>query len=322
MHLDLIKAPVQDNFQAVNDLILHSLRSNASIINDLGHYIIQSGGKRLRPLMVLLLARACGYTGEHHIPLATVIEFIHTATLLHDDVVDNSNCRRGQKTANTLWGNQAAVLVGDFLYSKALQILVTINNPRIIQVIANTTNMMAEGEAFQLLERHNPKTTEHNYLNIIRCKTAKLFEAAAQSSAILGESEPNIEEKMVQYGMHLGTAFQLIDDLLDYQNPLSQTGKVPGNDLTEGKATLPLIYILQNGTTKEKRMIEEAIQQGSNQNFSIIQEIIESSGALEYTRHTAKIEAEKAQRALATLKHSAYRDAAYTLTEFAINRNY
>lgn len=321
MQLDHIKAPIENDFQAVNDLILQSLHSKASIINDLGNYIIQSGGKRLRPLVVLLLSRACGYRGEDHIPLATVIEFIHTATLLHDDVVDNANSRRGQKTANNVWGNQAAVLVGDFLYSKSLQMLVTVNNSRITEVIANATNIMAEGEAFQLLEQHNPKTTEEDYLNIIRSKTARLFEAAAQSSAILANSGLEIETQMAQYGMHLGTAFQLIDDLLDYQTS-SQTGKTSGNDLMEGKVTLPLIYVLQNGSNKEIQMVEEAIREGDNQNFSIIQEIIKSCGAFEYTHRKAHSEIEKAKHVLSTLKASPYREAAYTLTEFAIHRNY
>ncbi len=324
MPLECIKAPARENFQAVNDLILVSLHSKASIINDLGDYIIQGGGKRLRPLVVLLLAHACGYTGDHHIPLATVIEFIHTATLLHDDVVDNATYRRGRKTANTLWGNQAAILVGDFLYSKALQILMTINHSQIIQVIANTTNLMAEGEAFQLLERHNPKVTEEHYFNIIRCKTAKLFEAAAKSSAILAKSEPALEEQMAQYGMHLGTAFQLIDDLLDYQNS-SQAGKTTGNDLMEGKVTLPLIYVLQHGTPQEIQVVQDAIQDSrhqNHQNLSIVQKVLESSGAFEYTLHKAEIEIEKSQKALSKLKPSPYKDAAYKLTEFAVQRNY
>ena len=321
MQLESIKAPVQENFQAVNDLIVRALHSKASIINDLGNYIIQSGGKRLRPLVVLLLASACGYTTEDHMSLAAAIEFIHTATLLHDDVVDNASSRRGLQTANNVWGNQAAVLVGDFLYSKAIQILTAFDNPRIMQVIANTANIMAEGEAFQLLERHNPHTTEEGYLNIIRCKTAKLFEAAAKTSAILGNADPEIEAQMAQYGLHLGTAFQLIDDLLDYQAS-PKAGKTVGNDLLEGKATLPLIYVLQHGSDKEIQIVEEAIREGNNQNLSIIQEIIESSGALEYTQRKAKTEIETAQKALSKLKPSVYRDAAYNLTEFAIQRNY
>ena len=321
MQLERIKAPVQNDFQAVNDLILNALHSKATIINDLGNYIVKSGGKRLRPLVVLLVSQACGYRNTDHIPLAAVIEFIHTATLLHDDVVDNAHSRRDQKTANSVWGNQAAVLVGDFLYSKALQMLVKLNNPRITEVIANTTTIMAEGEALQLLERHNPKTTEEDYLNIIRCKTAKLFEAAAQSSAILSNADLETQTQMAQYGLHLGTAFQLIDDLLDYQDS-SKTGKTAGNDLIEGKTTLPLIYVLQNGNKEETQIIEEAIRNGESQNFLIIQEIIESRGALEYTYQKAQAEIKAAQKALNQLKPSSYRDAAYNLSEFAIQRDY
>ncbi len=322
MQLDPIKALVRDDFQAINALILDSLHSKASIINDLGHYIIQSGGKRLRPLVLILMAHACGYAGKHHINLATVVEFIHTATLLHDDVVDDAVLRRGRKTANNVWGNEAAVLVGDFLYSKAFQMLTAIENLRVMNVLANATNIMAEGEALQLLERRNPETTEGGYLNIIRSKTAKLFEASAQIGAILGNADSALELALAQFGMHLGTAFQLIDDVLDYEASPTDTGKKLGNDLAEGKVTLPLIYLLQNGNKKDTRLIQEAIRENGAQHLPLIQKMIRESGALDYTRNFAKVESERAKKALEKLSPSAYRDATYVLTDFAIHRNH
>jgi len=322
MQLDLIKAPVADSFQAVDALIMNSLHSKASIINDLGHYIIQSGGKRLRPLVVLLISGACGYKGKHHIDVATVIEFIHTATLLHDDVVDASNSRRGRETANNIWGNEAAVLVGDFLYSKAFQMLVVMNDPKVMKVLADATNTMAEGEALQLLDRHNAETTEGGYLNVIRSKTAKLFEASAQIGAILGKVDIALEQALTQYGVHLGTAFQLIDDVLDYEADPAIIGKDNGCDLAEGKVTLPLIYLLENGNAKEIRLIKEAIQEGGLEFFPAIQQLLINSGAIEYTKQFARIEIERAQKALTKLKPSPYREAASLLAEFAINRDH
>lgn len=321
MQLDPIKALVTEDFQAVNALMVHSLRSEASIIDDLGHYLIQSGGKRLRPLILLLIARACGTQGTQPISLATVIELIHTATLLHDDVVDDSPLRRGQKTANSVWGNEAAVLVGDFLYSKAFQILMNVENLRAMKILADATNQMAEGEALQLLERHNPETTEGAYLKVIRCKTAKLFEASAQIAAVLANTSPELEQNLAQYGMHLGTAFQLIDDVLDYEGRPSQTGKSVGNDLAEGKMTLPLIQVLENANAREGRIVREAIRSGDPAQLATIQAMIHRSGALEYTRHYAKIEAERAQKALSFLDPSPYRDAAHALADFAICRD-
>ncbi len=322
MQLDSIKALVQDDFQAVNDLILDSLHSKASIVNDLGHYIIESGGKRLRPLLVILMAHACGYAGKHHINLAAVVEFIHTATLLHDDVVDDAILRRGKKTANNVWGNKAAVLVGDFLYSKAFQMLTTVANLRVMSVLANATNIMAEGEALQLLERGKPDTTEGVYLNIIRSKTAKLFEASAQIGAILSNTDSALELTLTQFGLHLGMAFQLIDDVLDYESSPTNTGKKLGNDLAEGKVTLPLIYLLENSSKKDMHLIQEALRENGSQHLAFIQTLIQQSGALDYARHFAKIESERAKKALEKLTPSIYRDAAYALTDFAINRNH
>lgn len=322
MQFEAIKAVVKDSFHAVDELIIESLHSRASIINDLGRYIIQSGGKRLRPLVLLLIARACGYTQNKHIYLAAAVEFIHTTTLLHDDVVDDSNLRRGKKTANTVWGNEAAVLVGDFLYSKAFQMMVEVDNMAILKVLANASNIIAEGEVLQLLDRHNIEATEGGYLNVIRCKTAKLFEACAQIGALLGNAGPEIEQAMTHYGLHLGTAFQLIDDILDYNAPPTQSGKSMGTDLADGKVTLPLIHVLQTGTTAQVRLVQEAIKKGGRENFEAVLKVIETTGSIEYTRQFARVEMERAQRALLQLKPSPYRDAAYALAEFAIDRSH
>jgi octaprenyl-diphosphate synthase len=321
MRLESIKEPVKDSFQAVDKLVVDSLHSKASIINDLGKYIIQSGGKRLRPLIVLLVARACGYQGNEHITLATVIEFIHTATLLHDDVVDASSHRRGQQTANNVWGNEAAVLVGDFLYSKAFQMLVSVANKSMMRVLADATNTMAEGEALQLLERHNAEMTENGYLNVIRSKTAKLFEASAQIGAILGQADEELEQAMAQFGIHLGTAFQLIDDLLDYQSSPLKTGKSIGNDLAQGKVTLPIIYLLQNGKADEIQQIRQAIQEGGYEHLPLIQNMLEKSGAIEYTQRFAQAEIKRAKEALSKLTPSPYQDSLQLLTQFAIERD-
>lgn len=320
MQFDLIRELVSQDFQAVDELVLSSLHSKASIINDLGHYLIHSGGKRLRPLLVLLTAKACGYEGRHHIDLAAVVELIHTATLLHDDVVDNAELRRGHQTANRVFGNEAAILVGDFLYSKAFQIMSNVATPAILKVVADTTNVMAEGEALQLMENHNPETTEGNYLNIIRAKTAKLFEAASIIGALLAGSDEKTQKAMACYGNHLGMAFQLIDDLLDYQSDSAETGKALGSDLSEGKVTLPLIYLLQNGSPQEVSMIREAIQTGNRDLFLEIQSLVETSGALQYTMRFAGTEVERAQKALNVLPESKYVEGVKALADFALER--
>ncbi len=324
MQYEAIKALVKEDFRTVDELIISNLHSKASIINDLGRYIIQGGGKRLRPLIVLLSAKACGYDGKDHIPLAAIIELIHTATLLHDDVVDSSNLRRGRETANSVWGNEAAVLVGDFIYSKAFQIMIEVSQPRIMRVLADTTNTMAEGEALQLLDRHNPAATEGAYLSIIQSKTAKLFEAAALLGPILSKSKTSIEEAMGRYGMHLGTAFQLIDDVLDYKADPHQSGKNLGNDLSQGKITLPLIHALQIGTTAQIRKINQIIKQGANavDQLDEIQKIIEECNGIKYTMDYAKTEVERAQKALSALPASTYREGAIALAQFALERNH
>lgn len=322
MEFDSIKTLVKDPFSAVDALILSSIHSKASIINDLGHYIIQGGGKRLRPLVLLLLARALGYAGKEDIQLAAIIELVHTATLLHDDVVDESIMRRGRQTANHVFGNDAAVLVGDYLYSKAFQIMISVGSKEIMQVMADATNIMAEGEALQLLDRHNAETTEGSYLNIIQSKTGKLFETAALLGALIADATPEQQKAARQYGMHLGTAFQLIDDLLDYQGKSLNTGKGIGNDLAEGKVTLPLIFLLENTPPEDKRIVKDAIKTGNLEYLPQIQKMIESSGAVPYTMRFAKTEVERAQRALATLPDSPYREGAHALAQFALERNH
>lgn len=320
MQFDAIKSLVKEDFQAVDQLIVSSLHSKASIINDLGHYIIQGGGKRLRPLVVLLVAKACSYAGKDHIPMATLIELIHTATLLHDDVVDEAELRRGRQTANTIWGNVASVLVGDFLYSKAFQILTDILHPKVMKVIADTANTMAEGEALQLLDRHNPVTTEGAYLNVIRSKTAKLFEAAALLGAILSGASPALENAMGLYGMHLGTAFQLIDDVMDYSGSSAMSGKKLGNDLIQGKMTLPLIYVLQNGNDPEIKLIQTVIKEGNGEAFEEVRKIIEARGGIEYTLKCASIEVERAEKTLSELPESEYKEALKSLARYSLER--
>lgn len=322
MQLALIKSPVKDSFEAVDSFLIQCLHSKASLINDLGKYIIESGGKRLRPLVVLLISKACGYQKNEDIKLAAIIELIHTATLLHDDIVDGSVLRRGQKTANTVWGNEAAVLVGDFLYSKAFQILIQVGNLPVMNVLANATNIMAEGEALQLRDRHNANPSEEAYLNIIRCKTAKLFEASAQIAAIIAHAKPEIEAAMMHYGAHLGMAFQLLDDILDYQSTPEQIGKNIGSDLAEGKVTLPLIYLLQTSSTTQIEMIKKAIQTGDTSHLCDIQAMVSASGAIEYAKRFANQEIEQAKQALSILPASPYRDAAEKLANFAIERTH
>lgn len=322
MKFEAIKELVKEPFQEVDSLILSCLHSKASIISELGHHIIQAGGKRLRPLALLLIARALNYSGGQDIDLAAVIELIHTATLLHDDVVDNARLRRGRETSNAVFGNEAAVLVGDFLYSKAFQIMLKVETPAIMTVLADATNAMAEGEALQLLERNNSETTEGAYFEVIRAKTGKLFEAATEIAAHIAEAPPELIKAASLYGMHLGTAFQLMDDLLDYQGTEARFGKGIGNDLHEGKVTLPVIYLLQNNGKDETILLRDAIRTGNLEHLDTIQKMIESKGALQYTMRFAKTEVERAKKALTNFPYSPYREAAMALAEFAIERNH
>lgn len=317
-----LKSIVSDDLNGVDKLILSSLYSEVPLIQEIGHYIIRGGGKRLRPLLVLLCAKACGYSGAKHIAMATVVEFIHTATLLHDDVVDESAQRRGYPTANSKWGNEAAVLVGDFLYSRAFQLMVDVGDLEILQIFANATNTIAEGEVLQLLNQQNPQTNEQNYLHVIRCKTAKLFEAAAEVGAVLTGSSAHMRTIMAQYGLHIGTAYQLIDDLLDYQATDAAFGKKLGQDLTEGKPTLPLIYLLQHGTEQQRALASDAISDPQAIKLAAVQEAIQNSGALEYTLAFAKREAILAKQALSELIDSEYRSAALDLADFVVQRTF
>ncbi|CAH9019827.1 Octaprenyl diphosphate synthase [Candidatus Nitrosacidococcus sp. I8] len=308
--------------QSVNGMIQQKLHSEVVLINQLGHYIINSGGKRLRPIVVLLSAHAFNYKGINHIDIATIIEFIHTATLLHDDVVDSSQLRRGQKTANNIWGSEASVLVGDFLYSRAFEMMVSVGSMRVMEILAHTTNTIAEGEVMQLLNCHDPDTTEERYLNVIRSKTAKLFEAAAQLGAVLCNASDIEEKAMAAYGMHLGTAFQLTDDVLDYGASSEDLGKNIGDDLAEGKPTLPLIYAMRHGSELESKIIFNAIKEGGLGNLNQVIKAIQVTGAIDYTAEAAHRESQKAIQALEYIPHSLYRESLSDLAQFAVSRAY
>jgi len=313
---------VDTDMQAVNQLIQRRLQSDVVLINQLSHYIINSGGKRLRPILVLLSANAFRYAGLRHIDLAAIVEFIHTATLLHDDVVDASERRRGKDTANAIWGNEAAVLVGDFLYSRSFQMMVEIDNMRVLQILANATNIIAEGEVMQLLNCNDPDTTEQRYLDVIRCKTAKLFEAATQLGAVISGANDRQETAMAKFGMHLGTAFQLVDDVLDYSADSEEMGKNVGDDLAEGKPTLPLIHAMAHGSASESDVIRRAIQQGGREHIEQVLEAIRNTDAIAYTAKKAREEANRALDMLKYIPENRYRDALQTIAEFSVNRNY
>jgi octaprenyl-diphosphate synthase len=305
----------------VNRVIRQRLQSDVALVNQLGHYIIDSGGKRFRPLLVLLSARAHGYQGNQHHVLAAIVEFIHTATLLHDDVVDESSLRRGRETANELFGNAASVLVGDFLYSRAFEMMVDVNSMRVMEILANTTNVIAEGEVMQLMNVHDAGTTEERYINVIHCKTAKLFEAATRLGAVLCNRVEREEAAMARYGMHLGTAFQLIDDVLDYTSSSDDMGKNVGDDLAEGKPTLPLIHAMSKGTAEQAALIRTAIEKGGYDYIEQVQAIIHATGALDYTAAVARKQAELALNALEHLEDSDYKQALVSLAHLSVDRN-
>lgn len=310
----------RDDMRAVDALISASLQSDVALVSQVSEYIVMSGGKRLRPVIVLLASRAFGYTGEQHIRAAAIIEFIHTATLLHDDVVDSSSRRRGQDSANTVFGNQASVLVGDFLYSRAFQMMVDIGSMRIMQILADATNTIAAGEVMQLMNVHDPDTSEEAYRQVIYRKTARLFEAGAQIAAVLSERDAADEQAMMQYGQHLGTAFQLIDDALDFNATPEELGKDLGDDLAEGKATLPLIYAMENGPTEDRELIRNAILNGGLDQLERITSIIDSTGALQYTSRKAQEAADAAVTALADIPDSIYKDALIAIAELSVER--
>jgi octaprenyl-diphosphate synthase len=305
---------------AVDQVIRTRLHSDVALVNQVGEYIIGSGGKRLRPALVILSAQAFGYQGKQHYDLAAVVEFIHTATLLHDDVVDESELRRGRETANAMFGNAASVLVGDFLYSRAFQMMVEANEMRVMQTLADATNVIAEGEVLQLLNCNNADVDAANYLGVIHRKTAKLFEAAMRLGAILGKQNPANEAAAARYGMHLGTAFQLVDDVLDYSGDAQEIGKNLGDDLAEGKPTLPLIYAMQHGTPEQAAVIRAAIEEGDISRFDEVLQIVQQTGALDYTLQQAQHEADLARAELANFPETQYKRSLLELAELAASR--
>ncbi|MDQ5959527.1 MAG: octaprenyl-diphosphate synthase [Pseudomonadota bacterium] len=320
--LEQLYALIGPDMKAVDAVIRHRLHSEVVLVRQVAEYIIQSGGKRLRPALVLLAAGALDYRGTHHHDLAAVVEFIHTATLLHDDVVDESALRRGRDTANAMFGNAASVLVGDFLYSRAFQMMVEVDDMRVMRVLSDATNVIAEGEVLQLMNCHDADVDEVRYLQVIRYKTAKLFEAAGQLGAILGGASPEVERGLADYGMHLGTAFQIIDDVLDYSGAEAETGKHLGDDLAEGKPTLPLIYVMQHGAPEQAALVRNAIEQGGRDDFAVVLAVVRGSGALDHARRVAEAEARLAIEAISDLPSSQYKESLLQLPAFAVSRSY
>ncbi|WP_076417122.1 octaprenyl diphosphate synthase [Colwellia sp. UCD-KL20] len=321
MDLKNIQKLAHDDMSLVNDLIYSQLQSDVALINQLGIYIVNGGGKRMRPMLTVLAAKALGYNNNEHISIAAIIEFIHTATLLHDDVVDESNMRRGRETANALFGNSASVLVGDFLYTRSFQMMTKLNNMRIMDILSDATNIVAEGEVLQLMNCNDPDTTEESYLEVIYCKTAKLFEAATRLAAVVSEQSEEIELAMLNYGKHLGTAFQLVDDIMDYTADAKEMGKNVGDDLSEGKPTLPLLYAMQHGSEVQKQLIKDAIEHGNGMdNLEDILKAMDETGSLKYTQEKAEEEADKAIASLNLIPESQYKQALIELAHVAANR--
>lgn len=319
--LDFALSLTSEDMERVNATIQSRLDSDIALIKTLGAYIIKSGGKRMRPLILLLSARGCDYDGDDHIVLAAVIEFIHTATLLHDDVVDASALRRGQPTANDVWGNEASVLVGDFLYSRAFEMMVETDRMEVMRILASTTNAIAEGEVLQLLNAHSPDTSEQAYFDTIHRKTAKLFEAAAWLGGVVGAQSEQVCKALANYGIHLGTAFQLVDDVMDYVSDSVQMGKDAGDDLAEGKPTLPLIYAMRNGSEDQRQVVRSAIQNGDRDRIQDVLEIVRQTGALDYTLAQAQQQSDLAEKAIDCLPDSKYRTALKNLARYAVLRN-
>jgi octaprenyl-diphosphate synthase len=320
--LEAIRGQLGGDWAAVNHEIFAQLRSDVALVNSVAHYIISSGGKRLRPLLVLLAARACGYDGDQHVRAAAIIEFIHTATLLHDDVVDDSDLRRGQNTANSVFGSEASVLVGDFLYSRAFQMMVEVGQMRVMDVLAEATNTIAEGEVLQLMNCRNPDTTEQQYIEVIYRKTAKLFEAGMLIGSILGNQTRAVDESFIEYGKQLGIAFQLVDDALDYDVNNAQFDKNVGDDLAEGKPTLPLIHALKHCPPAQQVLIRNTIENGDRGDIEPVLKAISASGALGYTLNQARKASEAAILALARVPDSIYKDSLERLARFAVERRY
>ncbi|MEW9898773.1 octaprenyl diphosphate synthase [Chitinivorax sp. PXF-14] len=320
MSIEKVRTLIADDMRAVDDSIRRNLHSDVVLVRQIAEYIINSGGKRLRPSLVLLSAGAFAYPGPHHFDLAAVVEFIHTATLLHDDVVDESDLRRGRETANNLFGNAASVLVGDFLYSRAFQMMVKIGSMRVQEVLADATNVIAEGEVLQLLNVHNADVDEDAYMQVIQFKTAKLFEAATRLGGIVGGATAEQEQAIAEYGMLLGTAFQIVDDVLDYTGDAEEIGKNLGDDLAEGKPTLPLIYTMKHGTAEQSALVRQAIEQGGRDEFAVILKAVQSCGALDYAMERARQVAAQAAQRLSVIAPSQHKDALLELCLFAIER--
>jgi octaprenyl-diphosphate synthase len=315
-------APIADDMQAMDAVVRQRLSSDIALINQIGSYIVSAGGKRLRPALVILFAQALGYAGQSHHELAAVVEFIHTATLLHDDVVDESSLRRGRKTANALFGNAASVLVGDFLYSRSFQMMVGVGSMPVMRILADATNMIAEGEVLQLMNVHDPDVTEESYLRVIRYKTAKLFEAAARLGVVIAGGSGEQEEAAAGYGRHVGTAFQLVDDMLDYSGNVSEIGKNLGDDLREGKPTLPLIHALHHGSAPTRQLVRAVIENGGEGDFERVAQAIRAGGALDYTHAMAEREVGAASAALAAFPDSKAKTVLLQLAAFAATRSH
>lgn len=320
--INSIQALIDDDMRRVDAVIRESLHSEVVLVRQVADYIVSAGGKRMRPALLLLSARACGATGSAPHVLAAVIEFIHTATLLHDDVVDESTLRRGRETANAMFGNAASVLVGDFLYSRAFQMMVRVGQMRVMEILAEATNVIAEGEVLQLMNCRNADIDVDEYLRVIRYKTAKLFEAAGRLGAVLAGAEPAVEAGMAAYGMHLGTAFQIIDDVLDYSGAEAATGKHLGDDLAEGKATLPLIHVIQHGSAADSALVREALEHAGREQFADVLGAVDRSGALDAARARGAAEVAAAKQALATVPDSIFRQRLLEFADFAVNRTY
>ncbi|USQ14238.1 polyprenyl synthetase family protein [Legionella lytica] len=322
MTIESIRETVIDDFNAVNALIVNKIESQIGLIDDMSHHVIESGGKRLRPLLVLLASNACGYQGQNHIALAAMVEFFHTATLLHDDVVDESTLRRGRETANNIWGSKASILVGDYLFTQSIQLMVDSGNPAILKLFANTALDISCGEVKQLSNRHNPALTFDEYFDVIRAKTALLFAASSCIGPMLSDASKEVQDSIYAYGLHLGNAFQLIDDALDYCSDAKTIGKNIGDDLADGKATLPLIHALQHGSELQKQQIIDSLKKGSLEFLPEILVALEETKAIEYTKKIAAQEIDKALSHLMILPESKYRDALAKLANFALQRSY
>ncbi|MEW8027012.1 MAG: octaprenyl diphosphate synthase [Candidatus Thiodiazotropha sp.] len=320
MDITTIRELISDDMEAVDKMIIQQLKSDVVLINQIGAYIVHSGGKRLRPMIVLMAARACGYQGEKHIDLAAIIEFIHTATLLHDDVVDGSDLRRNRETANAVWGNEASVLVGDFLYSRSFEMMVDVGRMPVMDVLSHATNRIAEGEVLQLLNVHNPDTSEAEYMEVIKRKTATLFEAGARLGGIVSEVTDDQQQALADYGLHLGIAFQLVDDALDYNSNNMEIGKNIGDDLAEGKPTLPLIQAMRCAGQDQRQRLANIIENGGLEEIDFVMQAIADSSAIHYTQQLAQQEARQAKRAIEALPETPYRQALASLADFSVAR--